>query len=203
MEKTAVTGLSKRSSTGGGQGSTCLQTWVVPPPALLCPRSSRSSGLRSGLPWEGGSTILTVSDLKDLWGSSLGGFPPVCQVGSGTCVLLRGQAERCPAPMGKGDGTCLAHVIQKHHFSGPTFTSPRSSPVTWVLVLLPPSRLWGLWRPQEGSYHSGCALCSSCAPGRVRSVRWVWAPPDFTFVFSRWPGSLLSGLDSCMKSWLV
>ncbi|EPY76430.1 hypothetical protein CB1_001428028 [Camelus ferus] len=73
--------------------------------------------------------------------------------------------------MGKGDGTCLAHVIQKHHFSGPTFTSPRSSPVTWVLVLLPPSRLWGLWRPQGGSYHSGCALCSSCAPGRVRSVR--------------------------------
>lgn len=60
----------------------------------LCYWSSRSCGLWTGLLWEGGNTIVLVSNLERPLGLQSASFLTcVCQVGSRVCVLLWGSGR--------------------------------------------------------------------------------------------------------------
>lgn len=150
----------------------------------LCYWSSWSCGICTGLLQQGGNTTVMVSNLERSLGLWCWSFC-MCVSGKKYNVFpAMGMGRRCPTFVGKGESIWLAHRVQKWQRPKPTLTVP----LHWALAP-PPSRC--------GDYGScrrkSCSLrpLLSCAPG-LRSVRWVWAPAEITFVLS----SLLSSSSS-------
>ena len=145
----------------------------------------------AGLPWEGENTIVMVSNLERPLGlqSRRFFFSLGCARWEVRCVACCGGRENGVLPSRGGQNGVFPsqgrekasdwHTIQKLHRLSPhsLFQDPSLCTELWPC---PPSLLWGL----ETTGRKLPRLLfnySSCAP-RLRSVRWVWAPPKITLV---------------------
>lgn len=180
---------------GGGQGHTCFWTQHASFLLCLCYWPSRSCGLWTGLPWEGGNTTVLVSNL-DLGAFSLEVLGSVCARWGVGCVSCCG-VGRASHPHREESESSDWHMWIEASFSGLHTFQDLSS----TLSSGPASFL--------GSGDRG-SCWGRKLPFLIFFILFVLTPqadicqdpPQIIFVFCTLLGSSSQDLHSCLKYWL-